>query len=89
MKTKQKSAAELAAANPNYLSWLHDLTTAGYSKRITVSTEHAEVIGLYFLEGKNVTQALEEYQRFLKRWNALTKGRNKPPFRPMGIHGRN
>lgn len=63
--------AEESLKKPEFQKWLHELTTLGYSENIMLEAEHMEVIVLYYTEKKTTRQALDEYKKFLKRWNAL------------------
>lgn len=59
--------------SPEYLKWLHELTTAGYDRNIVIPTEHADAIqGIYVLKGyDNIEKCLDHYENFCSRWKAL------------------
>jgi hypothetical protein len=60
-------------SNTEFLTWLHDLTVAGYSRNIVLETEHEDaILGIYVL-GKNdsLDKCLDHYLDFKRRWKAL------------------
>lgn len=59
--------------NTRYLTWLHELTTAGYDRDIVIPTEHSDAIqGIYALKGADdIERCLDHYEDFVRRWKAL------------------
>jgi hypothetical protein len=73
---KQVSAAEKAMKDPNYLPWLHQLSTLGYEQGVMVESEHAECVGFLFIDGKTPEEALPEYKQFKTRIKAIQGDRS-------------
>lgn len=69
METKQK----IDFNSPEYLTWLHDMTIAGYERNIMLLSEHEEAIqAIYVLnDKKDIEKCLDHYEGFVRRWKAL------------------
>lgn len=61
----------LLSRKNEFLTWLHELTQLCYEEEVILSTDHDEVIALFYKEGKTPEAALADYKAFLVRWNAL------------------
>lgn len=59
--------------DPQFLTWLHELTVAGYDRDIFISSDHEDaIIGIYALKGDDsIDKCLDMYLNFKKRWKAL------------------
>jgi len=60
--------------NPDYQSWLHELTVEGYDRGIMISAGHQDaVMAIWALRDKNgdIGNDFDHYEDFLRRWKAL------------------
>jgi hypothetical protein len=73
-------------ADQNYLSWLHELTIAGYGRNIFISPAHADAImGIYALkDDDSIDKCLDMYLNFKRRWKALNEPEQYGEFDEKG-----
>jgi hypothetical protein len=62
--------------SPDFLKWLHELTTLGYKNQEMIRADHdaiqqMEVFEAFYNQGKTPAEALIEYQKFKKLYNSI------------------
>jgi hypothetical protein len=56
-----------------FAQWLDEMQHIADKGAVDVQARHYDVLDFYFKARKSPQQAYDEFTKYLKRWNALTK----------------